>query len=65
MEFRFELPAKFGVGRSNLGVPGHVHPDIKGQWLKIFFDFRGGEIGIFFVDLSHAYSIVSLWSSVH
>ena len=32
-DFRFELPVKFGVCRSKLGVPGHVYPEIKGQWL--------------------------------
>ena len=28
-DFRFELPAKFGVGRSKLWVPGHIYPEIK------------------------------------
>ena len=37
-EFTFELPAKFGVGRSKLGDPGHIYPKIKGQWSNwIFF----------------------------
>ena len=44
-DFRFELPAKFGVGRSKLGVRGHIYPEIKGRWLffltfevaKLFF----------------------------
>ena len=26
---RFELPANFRVGRSKLGVPGHIHPEVK------------------------------------
>ena len=30
-------PAKFGVGRSKLGVPGHIYPEIKGQWLNWIF----------------------------
>ena len=42
-EFRFELSAKFGVGRSKLGVPGHIHPEIKGQWLNWIFFFENGE----------------------
>ena len=43
----------FGVGRSELGVPGLTYPEIKGQWLNFTFcfDFRRGEINIFF-DLS-------------
>ena len=40
-DFRFELPAKFGAGRSKLGVPGHVYPEIKGQWL-IFLKVTNG-----------------------
>ena len=28
---RFELPAKFVVGRSKLGVPTHIYPEIKGH----------------------------------
>ena len=27
-------PQKFGVGRSKLGVPGQIYPEIKGQWLN-------------------------------
>ena len=38
-EFRFELLAKFGVCRSELEVPGHIHPEIKGQVKFDFFDF--------------------------
>ena len=41
MDLRSELPAKFGVCRSKLGVPGHIHPEIKVRWL-FFFDCRGG-----------------------
>ena len=33
-EVRFELTAKFGVGRSKLGVPEHIYPEIKGRWLN-------------------------------
>ena len=36
-EFRFELPAKFGVGRSKLGVPGHIYPEIKRSMVKFTF----------------------------
>ena len=37
----------FGVGRPKLGVPSHISPEIKGQWLFLhIFDFRGGEISI-------------------
>ena len=49
-EFRLELPAKSGASRANLGVSGHIHPEIKGQWFNYFCDFRGGEISFF--DLS-------------
>ena len=42
MEFRFELPAKFGVGRSKFGTPGDMYPEIKGQWLNYYF-FENGE----------------------
>ena len=30
-EFGFELPAKFGIGRSKLGVLEQIHPEMKGQ----------------------------------
>ena len=41
MEFRFELPAKFGVGKSKLGVPEYIYPEIKGRWFNyIFFTFE-------------------------
>ena len=43
-EFSFELLAKFGVGKSKLGVPEHIYPEIKDRWLIFFFDFRGGQI---------------------
>ena len=47
-KIQFRTPAELGFGRSKLGVPGHIHPEIKGQWLNlIFFDFRGGEFGLF------------------
>ena len=52
MDVKFELPAKSEVGKSKLGVLGHIYPEIKCQWLNLhFFCFRGGEIYIFF-DLS-------------
>ena len=43
-EPRFKLPAKFGLSRSKLGVPGHIFLEIKGQRLNFllangdFFD---------------------------
>ena len=39
-EFRFELPAKYGFGKSKLRVPGDIYPEIKGRWLNydLFFD---------------------------
>ena len=40
MEFRFELPATFGVGRSKLGALGHIYPDIQGRWLSKQNDFQ-------------------------
>ena len=47
-ELKFERTAKFGVGRSQLGVPGHIHPELKVQWLNwLFFYFQGGKIGFF------------------
>ena len=52
--FRFELPAKFGVGWSKLGVSGHMYPEIKSQWLNYYyFNFPGGEIKNLFLDMSH------------
>ena len=40
---------KYGFGRSKLGVPGHIYPDIKGQWLNwsVFLKMAKGEIGFF------------------
>ena len=35
-ELRFELLAKFGVGKSKLGVPGRIYPEIKSRWLILF-----------------------------
>ena len=50
---KFELLANFGAGKSKLGVPGHIYPEIKGQWLNLHFFLKtaNGEIYIFF-DLS-------------
>ena len=33
-------PENLGVGRSKVGVPGHIYPDIKGQWLNLHFSFK-------------------------
>ena len=49
-EFRFEFPAKFGVGRLKLGVPGHKYPAIKGRWLILFLNFEFAKLNSF--DLS-------------
>ena len=48
-ESRFELPAKFGVGRSKLGGSGHIYPEIKGRWLNYYFFLKmaNGEIKFF------------------
>ena len=45
------LYIKFGVGRSKLGVPGHIHPEIKGQWLNwiFFLTFEVAKLDFFFV----------------
>ena len=58
-DFIFELPAKFGVGRSKLGGSGQIYPEIKGWWLiffwkwwmakLIFFDLSVNNSGIFWV----------------
>ena len=46
--FSFFLTAKFVVGRSKPGNPGHINPEIKGRWVS-FFDFRGGIFSSFLV----------------
>ena len=33
-ELRFDLPAKFGVGKSKLEAPEYIYPEIKGRWLN-------------------------------
>ena len=49
-EFRFELPAKFGVGKSKLGVPEHIYPEIKDRWLNFFFlIFEVAKLKFFFL----------------
>ena len=48
----FELPAKFGVGKSKLGVPEPIYPEIKGRWLNFFFLIFEVAKLIFFLDLS-------------
>ena len=50
---------------SKLGVPGHIYPKIKGQWLnlRVFFDFRGGEIYYVFVDLLTELPKLVFWMS--
>ena len=45
MQFRFELPAKFGVDRAKLGVPLHIYPEIKRSMVKLicFLRMANGE----------------------
>ena len=71
-EFKFELPAKFAVGRAKLGVPGHTNPEIKGQWLNWIFFLKMAKLD-FFLDLSFCvfaeimlnYYFLGIFTEVH
>ena len=61
---RFELPAKIGFGRSKLGVPGHIYPEIKGQWLNwnfFFLTFEVAKLEFFFWLVIYTPSFLWQW----